>query len=539
MTPQLQRQATLFNLLTYICQENIEVASLQEDFIESLCQAFRADGGALLLIRPNGLEQTLKTSPEAKPTWRFWTEANWQAYPIAKQLLSQEAGFAPTHSRLPSWFQADELPLDTLYIQPLTWDEELLGAIALFNVPKEQFTEPDQEQLSRLAMILAKSISQQRQLNQLKIDNATLEVNQWQLLRSRNILRALFDSIPVSMYIVDKKYNLIAVNMDRAKRINIPPNELVGRRCYEALYNYDDICPDCKVIESLFGGKTTTRTKREWQKDDQVQEWEISTYPIYDDANQVTQAILFEQDVTEKRRLEASLAQSEKLAAVGQLAAGLAHEINNPLTAIIANTQLLQRELKEDADKLELVDLIARAGQRAAQVVSNLLDLARKEEYLFEPTDVNQTLNRAISLMQHELVSRSITLIYEPAENLPQIMASQDRLQGVWVNLLANAIDSFDESEEREIRIVTSATSSDVRVIVSDTGKGIPPEKLNRIFEPFYTTKAPGRGTGLGLSLVHRILKQHGGSIHVDSQVGVGTIFTVSLPINSRETSSP
>lgn len=537
MTLQLKRQATLFNLLTHICQENIEVASLQEDFVESLCQAFRADGGALLLIRPKGLEQTLKTSPEAKPTWRFWAEANWQAYPIAKQLLSQEAGFAPTHSQPPSWFQADELFLDTLYIQPLTWDEELLGAIALFNVPKEQFTEPDQEHICRLAMILAKCISQQRQLNQLKIDNATLEVNQWQLLRSRNILRALFDSIPVSMYIVDKKYNLIAVNMDRAKRINTTPNKLVGRRCYEALYNLDDICPDCKVIESLFGGKATTRTKRKWQKDDQVQEWEISTYPIYDDTDQVTQAILFEQDVTEKRRLEASLAQSEKLAAVGQLAAGLAHEINNPLTAIIANTQLLQRELKEDADKLELVNLIAQAGQRAAQVVRNLLDLARKEEVLFEATNVNQTLNRAISLMQHELVSRSITLIYEPAEDLPQIMASQDRLQGVWVNLLANAIDSFDESEERQIRIATSATSSEVRVIVSDTGKGIPPEKLNRIFEPFYTTKAPGRGTGLGLSLIHRIIKQHGGSIHVDSQVGVGTIFTVSLPINPLENS--
>lgn len=538
MTLQLQRQATLFDLLTHICQENIEVAALQEDSVESLCQAFQADGGALLLIRSNGLEQTLKTSPKAKPTWRFWAEANWQAHPIAKQLLSQEAGFAPTHLRPLSWFQADELQLDTLYIQPLTWDEELLGAIALFNFPKEQFTEPDQDHLSKLAMLLARSISQQRQLNQLKIDNATLEVNQWQLLRSRNILRALFDSIPVSMYIVDRKYNLIAVNMDRGKRINTPPNELVGRRCYEALYNLDDICPDCKVIETLFGGKTTTRTKREWQKDDQVQEWEISTYPIYDDADQVTQAILFEQDVTEKRRLEANLAQSEKLAAVGQLAAGLAHEINNPLTAIIANTQLLQRELKDDADKLELVDLISRAGQRAAQVVRNLLDLARKEEVLFEATDVNQTLHRAISLMQHELVSRSITLVYEPAEDLPQIMASQDRLQGVWVNLLANAIDSFDESEEREIRIATSATSSEVRVIISDTGKGIPPEKLNRIFEPFYTTKAPGKGTGLGLSLVHRIIKQHGGSIHVDSQIGVGTIFTVSMPINSQETSA-
>lgn len=530
-----QRLAILFDLTDKIFQENIELASLQEEFIEKICQAFQAEGGAFLLLRPNGFEQTVKTSPKTKPAWSYIADICLQDRPLGEQLTRCQAGFVPASFQLPGWSSDDEVHASNLYLQPLVWEEELLGAISLFNVYQQSFTEEDQRLLNTLALWISKAISQQRQLHNLKIENANLEVNQWQLMRSRNILRALFDSIPVSMYIVDRKYNLVAVNMDRAKRVNIPPNELVGRRCYEALYGYGDVCPDCRVIESLFGGRITNRTKREWQKDDQPLEWEISTYPIYDEANQVNQAILFEQDVTEKRRLEASLAQSEKLAAVGQLAAGLAHEINNPLTAIIANTQILQRELKDDPDRLEMIDLIARAGQRAAQVVRNLLDLARKEEYLFEPTDVNQTLNRAISLMQHELVSRSIQLIYEPAEELPQIMASQDRLQGVWVNLLANAIDSFDESEERQIRVTTSATENEVRVMVMDTGKGIPPEKLNRIFEPFYTTKAPGKGTGLGLSLCHRIIKQHGGSIHVDSQIGVGTIFTVSLPINSLE----
>ncbi len=526
-----QRQAILFDLITKICQENLEITSSQGDFVVKLCQAFSSEGGAFLLFRPSGIEQTVKISEKVVPQWRFMVEVDWQIHPIGEQLVKHPAGFADRQSQAFRWFETDGVQLHNLYLQPLCWEEEFIGALALFNVEQERFTEHDQQLINHLASYISKAIAQQRQLNQLKIENANLEVNQWQLMRSRNILRALFDSIPVSMYIIDKKYNLIAVNMDRARRINTPPNELVGRRCYEALYNYDDVCPDCRVIESLFGGKITNRTKREWQKDDQALEWEISTYPIYDDANQVTQAILFEQDVTEKRRLEASLAQSEKLAAVGQLAAGLAHEINNPLTAIIANTQLLQRDLKDDPDKLEMVDLIARAGQRAAQVVRNLLDLARKEEYLFEPTDVHQTLNRAITLMQHELVSRSIRLIYEPSDDLPLIMASQDRLQGVWVNLLANAIDSFDESEHREIRISTSATANEVRVTVMDTGKGIPAEKLNRIFEPFYTTKAPGKGTGLGLSLCHRIVKQHGGSIHVDSKLGAGTIFTISFPI--------
>ncbi|MEN6298313.1 MAG: ATP-binding protein, partial [Anaerolineaceae bacterium] len=286
-----------------------------------------------------------------------------------------------------------------------------------------------------------------------------------------------------------------------------------------------------KVIESLFNGNNTTRTKRLWQSEGDPEEWEISTYPIYDDANQVVQAIVLEQDVTEKRRLEAAISQSEKLAAVGQLAAGLAHEINNPLTAIIANTQLLQRDIDPQDDKRELVDLIAKAGYRAAQVVRNLLDLARKEQYVFEPTDVNKTIRNALALLNHEFMARSINLVFEPDENLPTITGSPDHLQGVWLNLLTNAMDALDNNAN-EIHVSSTFNGNEIRVIVSDNGKGIPPDRLNRIFEPFFTTKAPGRGTGLGLSLCHRVIKQHGGHILVDSQINVGTKFTVILPVS-------
>jgi two-component system NtrC family sensor kinase len=531
MTPH-HRERILFDLITATCRENLEQSATQETLVEQFCQAFSSESAALILFRPDGVEHTLKPSPKTKAAWTYLADYRWQDHPLAKPIQARQPFLSNGGSGSLTWFDnPTSLKLRSILVQPLFWEDELYGAISLINRRKGSFDEEDQATFHQIGEILSKSLHQQRQLQHLKIENANLEVNQWQLLRSRNILRALFDSIPMSMYIVDKKYHLIAVNMDRARRINIPPNELVGRRCYEALYHYQDVCHDCKVIDSLFGGKITSRTKRQWQEDDQPLEWEISTYPIYDDANQVTQAILFEQDVTEKRRLEASLAQSEKLAAVGQLAAGLAHEINNPLTAIIANTQLLQRELQGDADKLEMIDLIARAGQRAAQVVRNLLDLARKEEYVFEPTDLHITLQRAISLLQHELITHSIQLIFEPAENIPPILASEDHLQGVWVNLIANAIDSFDDSEQRIIRVTTSLQNNEVRVVILDTGKGIPAERLNRIFEPFYTTKAPGRGTGLGLSLCHRIVKQHGGTIHVDSQMGVGTIFTVSLPV--------
>ena len=289
--------------------------------------------------------------------------------------------------------------------------------------------------------------------------------------------------------------------------------------------------------ETLNGGKSTERTQRLRDGSDEPQEWEISASPILDEAGQVVQAILIEQDVTDKRRLETIVAQSEKLAAIGQLAAGVAHEINNPLTAILANAQLLQRELPAEDDKQELVGLIARAGARAAQVVRSLLDLARLEQYEFLPTDVNESMRKALELVKHEIMARSIELVVDLPDALPRIRASHNHLQGIWVNLLVNAIDALDERKEdsrpRVLKVTVRQSGQELQISIADNGRGIPPERLQRIFDPFYTTKSAGRGTGLGLSVCDRIVKQHGGHIRVKSQVGVGTEFTVILPVGS------
>jgi two-component system NtrC family sensor kinase len=283
------------------------------------------------------------------------------------------------------------------------------------------------------------------------------------------------------------------------------------------------------VLESLQEGQITKRNERR-RINEVITDWEINTYPILDHQNQVTQAILLEVDTTEKRHLEATLIQFEKLAAVGQLAAGVAHEINNPLTAIIANAQILRRELPPDSDLQESVDLISRAGARAALVVRNLLDFARKEDYRLRLTEVNETVEHAIELIQHEVIARGINLELDLDPALPALMASPDHLQSVWLNLLLNAIDALDKSPEK-IRVVTLKSENKLQISVIDNGRGIASEHIKRIFEPFYTTKAPGRGTGLGLSVSQRIVKQHHGHFKVESQVGEGSVFTVILPL--------
>jgi two-component system NtrC family sensor kinase len=413
---------------------------------------------------------------------------------------------------------------------PLRSGTEPIGLLDMFNKRGGPFTAYDQELISLLATSMADAVYNKRLIQQMKVVNLDLKVNREELLNSRNTLRALFDNIPASLYIVDRAYTLRVINRSRARRAKSRPNLLVSRCCYEALFSRISPCPDCRVAETFENGKSTIRALRLTDAGGEPKEWEIGTYPILDEAGQVVQVILFEEDVTERRRLEANLAQSEKLAAVGQLAAGVAHEINNPLTAVIANAQLMQRSIPPDSELQESVELILIAGSRAAQVVRNLLDFARKEQYRFDRTDLNETIRKTVDLVQHEVMSRSIEMRFEPDPDLPRVMASGDHLQGVWLNLILNAFDAFD-GQPGEIRISTRRRDREAQVIIEDTGKGIAPDVLPHIFEPFYTTKLPGQGTGLGLSVCHQIIKQHNGQILVDSKTGQGTRFTIVLPI--------
>jgi two-component system NtrC family sensor kinase len=412
---------------------------------------------------------------------------------------------------------------------PLAVQGQSLGGIVIWEKRPAQFGALDRERLEMFANLTAQAIYGHQLTKNLKVANNSLNASHWELLRSRNTLRAIFDNIPAAFYIIDRQYRLIAINRSRADRAGKTPPDLVGGRCYQVLFQRQAACAGCRVMEIFEAGRSTTRTERRGSAADETTEWEISTYPILDEDENIVQAILLEQDVTDKRRLEAMMTQSEKLAAVGQLAAGVAHEINNPLTAILANAQMLQRRLPVDDELQESADLIARAGERASQVVRNLLDFARKEEYRLELTDVNETIQWAIELVQHELNKHSIRLVFQPDPGLPRLMVSRDHISGVWLNLLLNAIDAI--GQEGTIGVSTRLTADNLYVAIADSGAGIPPERINRIFEPFYTTKAPGHGTGLGLSVCHRVIGQHGGSIQVNSQAGVGTEFTVELPI--------
>jgi two-component system, NtrC family, sensor kinase len=534
-----ERARLLADLQLLITQfdPNSSQDELQNHLIEGLCQLLDTEGGAMALIDEDSEDFIIKKTIAGKVSWKYQGKGAEKGGLVSECVRkgetalinnpSEEQGFHSQYDSVAGEF------VSSLLCVPLQVREQKLGAILMVNKRHRKFNLQDQQMLGVIADLAAQTIYGNRLIQQHKVANADLEASRWELLHSRNTLRALFDSMPAALYIINRQYNLIALNMSSANRAGERPNMLVGRKCYQALYQRQDICPGCRVSETLAKGRITNRIERRNLEEEEASEWDINSYPIYDEVDEVVQAILLEQDVTEKRRLESTLAQSEKLAAVGQLAAGVAHEINNPLTAIIANAQLMQREVSPDNELYESLDLIARAGARAAHVVRNLLDFARKERYQFLPTDVNETIKRAISLVQHELLARSITLDYLPQADLPLVPASQDQIQGVWLNLLLNAIDSIEHIHGL-LQVKTYLSDNFVAIAISDNGKGIPPDRLARIFEPFFTTKAIGRGTGLGLSVCDRIIKQHGGRILVESEIDKGTCFTVLMPAGSH-----
>ena len=504
------------------------------NLVKGLRDSFACEAVSLVMIDNTRGGMVVKKTLASEPDWIYQVSLRSEDGLIGESLQTGKSILSNDPQNDERFNRAiDSVPgvdIHALLCVPIQTEEEVIGLLAFQNKNSGLFTLYDQQLLTTVARSIVNSLVAMQTIQQYRVLNASLEVSRWELIRSRNTLRSLFDNLPEAMYIIDRSYRLIAVNAVRAARSPEEPALLVGKVCYEALYGWSEPCQGCLVADTFYRRKVTNRTERQWEGVMDPMEWEINTYPIVDEGDEVNQVILVEKDMTEKRRLEGFLTQSEKMAAVGELAAGIAHEINNPLTVILANAQLLKRELPPNEDWQELVDLISRAGTRALHAVKGLLNFARKEQFEFIPTDLNETIERSLDMVQHELVTRGVELIYEPADNLPLLRASPNHLQGVWLNLIMNGLDAMDK-EEKRIRIVSFQQGNDVRVSITDNGQGIPPEKLSRIFEPFFTTKDRDRGTGLGLSVCHRVVKQHGGLILVDSKVGEGTTFTVVIPV--------
>lgn len=260
------------------------------------------------------------------------------------------------------------------------------------------------------------------------------------------------------------------------------------------------------------------------------------------DGETITHVITIGEDVTEGHVAQQRILQSEKLAAIGQLAAGIMHEINNPLATIGACVAALENRIADtvppaqQASMREYLEIIDKEVQRCESIVDGLLDFSRPKGKAKGPVNVSTILEDTLFLLKHHERFRKIDVTRELSDTLPTVFANAEQLIQVFMAIMLNALDAMEEGGTLMVRSHDNSIHPDEVVVeIEDTGAGIPRSELPKIFEPFYTTKPPGRGTGLGLSVCYGIVAEHGGRIEADSQQGRGSIFRVFLPVEGSQ----
>lgn len=328
-------------------------------------------------------------------------------------------------------------------------------------------------------------------------------------------------------------YKIININDSFLNKLGLKRSEVIGRYCYEITHHQQQPCSGdqhpCPLTTLLETGKPSQVTHTHLDKNGNERFFSISCYPLRD-SGRIAGAIEISKDITRDINMQKSLMRQEKMVSIGRLSAGVAHEINNPLTTILTSSMLIQEDLEKDSPIFQELEIISREALRCRKIVKSLLDFARQTTQAKKMSDLNAVINESYILTRKQAAFGDVNVQLSLAENLPQVNIDADQIQQTLINLILNAIEA---TEAGGTVILTSRNLPDtgqVEIVVSDTGIGIPPENIESIFEPFFTTRESG--TGLGLSISHGIIEQHGGTIKVESPPGKGTRFTIRLPRN-------
>jgi two-component system NtrC family sensor kinase len=344
--------------------------------------------------------------------------------------------------------------------------------------------------------------------------------------RSKMIWEGTFDVITDPVLIIDKDFTITRANKAAAHAASIDVKKIIGRKCYAAFAGYDRPCPKCPVprIRSLSEPHSV-----ELDAFPNHHQYSANGYSLAQ-LSSSDEVVLHYLDVTESKQMQKRLLHNEKMAAVGTLAGGIAHEINNPLGGILAFVQLAMRELDSAHSCQTDLKEIEDAALRCKKIVRNLLDFSRQNrDEQVEPVDLNEVVNKTMPLIKINARDVGVETETRLAERLPPISGHFQKLQQVVLNLITNALHAMKVGGKLTLTTRAIATKRQVVLRVADTGHGIDRIHLDKIFDPYFTTKDQGEGTGLGLAISYSIIKEHGGKIDGESDVGKGTVFTLTI----------
>lgn len=368
-----------------------------------------------------------------------------------------------------------------------------------------------------------------------------------EIATQRTFIERIVDSLPVGLYVVDRNYRIQAWNHKRETGLQgVSRTVAIGRTIFEVLHRQPAALLK-REFDEVFASGRLQQFQTESSATGIVRTFRISKIPMrLDDAlpERVTHVITIGEDITDWRAALDRTAQSEKLAALGQLATGVMHEINNPLATIaaVAETLTLQADDRENAgtergagvpagDPRELLHIIDLEVQRCKKIVQGLLDFGRPKPFHADDIEINAVVRQALFLLQHHPRAKRVSLVTElEAATGLRVRGDADRLVQVLMALVLNAVDASAEGARVLIRTGSLGHGLPHAIDVVDEGHGIARESLSKVFEPFYTTKDQGHGTGLGLSICYGLVMEHGGVLLADSQLGAGSTFRIALP---------
>ena len=476
--------------------------------LEEVRRVLGADDCALWLRSPDGLERA----------WGVGSEIT--TVREVEDLLDSGATLAPD-----------------LTLARLVSGDRRLGALSV-RVQRE-LTAEEQLLVFTLGNLIAPVLQHAEYSRQLEVE---VDLRTRQIEHQVRFTEKIIDSLPVGLYVIDREYRIQQWNRKRETGMQgVSREEAIGRTIFEILHRQP-----AELLRQEFDTVLSTGRMQEFQTESHAtgdtRAYRISKIPMRLDDVNVTHVITIGEDVTEWREAEQRIAQAEKLAAIGQLAAGVMHEINNPLATIAACAESLMLRLDdmteagitvpfEARDYLKIVD---SEVHRCKRIIDGLLDFSRPKTMSREQVDLNATIEKTLFLLKHHARFKKLTVNTELDTTIgPAISGNAEQLVQVFMALLINAMDSMGERGTITIRTYRTRTPVDAVIAeVIDRGHGMTRSEVSKIFEPFYTTKAPGRGTGLGLSICYGIIAEHGGRIEVDSAPGKGSTFRILLPVN-------
>ncbi|MBE0460302.1 MAG: GAF domain-containing protein [Candidatus Aminicenantes bacterium] len=409
------------------------------------------------------------------------------------------------------------------HFMPLRVEDKFIGCLGMGKKADDTFLKSEDWELLRT---ISSSVA-------LALENAYL-YNQahsraMELERLKDYSENIIESLTVGVAVLDQKGKIIGWNRIMEETFSQKKEEVLGKRMINVLGE--------KNFSSLFPSDTQHdfRLLSEISLDmpsGQKKIFDIAKTPLLDNRMNPYGTVIVFEDVTEKISLQQQLLTSEKLASIGLLSAGVAHEINTPLTGISSYVQILQKKLN-DSPNAQILEKIEMQTERVARIVKNLLNLSRNPaESSFHPVNIKECLEEIVSLIDYKLKNMNINLELDLSSIKP-IWAQGEKLQQVFINILLNAIDAMPNGGKLKIQLSQIENSAVIKI--QDTGIGIKPQYLPHIFDPFFTTKGIGKGTGLGLSISYAVIKEHEGNITVESEAERGSLFTIYIPMNLDE----